>query len=77
MGEFTYDQVRANLNARIASGEFRVVERGQGTPARQFTTAKTIAAEQEIVNRVGEGQNQVEPVLSRQQAIAVADRQAL
>jgi len=73
MGEVTYAQVRANLNARLASGEFKVVERGKNTPARQFTTAKTIAAEQEIVRRVAEGQNQVEPVLSRQQAIAVAD----
>lgn len=73
MGEVTYAQVRANLSARLASGEFQVVDRPKNTPARQFTTAKTIAAEQEIVRRVGEGQNQVEPVLSRQQAIAVAD----
>jgi len=74
MGEVTYAQVRANLNARLASGEFKIVERSGNTPARQFTTAKTIATEREIVRRVGEGQNQVEPVLSRQQAIAVADR---
>jgi conjugative relaxase-like TrwC/TraI family protein len=74
MGEITYAQVRANLNARLASGEFKIVERGGNTPARQFTTAKTIATEQEIIRRVGEGQNQVEPVLSRRQAIAVADR---
>jgi conjugative relaxase-like TrwC/TraI family protein len=74
MGEITYAQVRANLNARLASGEFKIVERGGNTPARQFTTAKTIATEQEIVRRVGEGQNQVGPVLSRQQAIAVADQ---
>jgi len=73
MGEVTYAQVGANLNARLASGEFRVIERGQSTPARQFTTAKTIAAEQEIVRRVSEGQNQLESVLSRQQAIAIAD----
>jgi hypothetical protein len=40
---------------------------------RQFTTAKTIEAEQEIVRRVREGQSLVEPALSRQGAIAVAD----
>ena len=74
MGEITYSQVRANLNARLASGEFQIVDRQKNTPARQFTTAKTIAAEQEIVRRVAEGQNQVEPVLSRQRAIAVADQ---
>jgi conjugative relaxase-like TrwC/TraI family protein len=75
MGEVTHTEVRSNLNARLSSGEFRVVENGKNTPARQFTTARTIAAEQEIVQRVGEGQNQVEPVLARQQAITVADQQ--
>jgi conjugative relaxase-like TrwC/TraI family protein len=74
MGEVTYAQVRGNLDARIASGEFQTVER-MHMPGRQFTTAKTIAAEHEIVSRVREGRNQVEPVLSRSQAIAVADQQ--
>ena len=63
MGEVTYAQVRGNLDARLASGEFQIVERSQSLPARQFTTAKTIEAEHEIVRRVREGQNQVEPVL--------------
>jgi conjugative relaxase-like TrwC/TraI family protein len=73
MGEITYSQLRANLNTRVASGEFQIVERPQGLPGRQFTTAKTIEAEHEIIRRVRDGQNQVEPVLSRPQAIAVAD----
>jgi len=73
MGEITHAQVRANLDARLASGEFQIVERPQSVPSRQFTTAKTIEAEHEIIRRVREGQNQVEPVLSRPQAIAVAD----
>src|ERR1700761_8547800 len=68
MGDVTYAQVRGNLNARIASGEFQTVERAH-MPGRQFTTAKTIAAEHEIVSRVREGRNQVDPVLSRSQAI--------
>jgi conjugative relaxase-like TrwC/TraI family protein len=74
MGEVTYAQVRGNLDARLASGEFQIVERSQSQPARQFTTAKTIEAEQEIVRRVGEGRNQVEPVLSRMQSVTVADQ---
>jgi conjugative relaxase-like TrwC/TraI family protein len=74
MGEITYAQVRGNLDARLASGEFQIVQRSESQPARLFTTAKTIEAEQEIVRRVGEGQNRVEPVLSRQGAIAVADQ---
>jgi conjugative relaxase-like TrwC/TraI family protein len=73
MGEITHAQVRANLDARVASGEFQIVERSQGIPGRQFTTAKTIEAEHEILRRMSEGQNHVEPVLSRSQAIAVAD----
>jgi len=73
MGEITHAQVRANLDARVASGEFQIVERSQGIPGRQFTTAKTIEAEHEILRRMREGQNHVEPVLSRSQAISVAD----
>jgi ATP-dependent exoDNAse (exonuclease V) alpha subunit len=73
MGEITHAQVRANLDARVASGEFQIVERSQGIPGRQFTTAKTIESEHEILRRMREGQNHVEPVLSRSQAITVAD----
>src|SRR6202041_1488917 len=43
MGDVTYAQVLGNLDARIASGEFRGVERAS-MPGRQFTTAMTIAA---------------------------------
>jgi conjugative relaxase-like TrwC/TraI family protein len=73
MGEITHAQVRANLDARLASGEFQIVERPQSVPGRQLTTAKTIEAEHEIIRRIREGQNRIEPVLPRPQAIAVAD----
>jgi len=74
MGEITHAQVRANLDARLASGEFQLVERTEGVPGRQFTTAKTIEAEHDILLRMREGQNRIEPVLSRAQAIALADQ---
>ena len=74
MGEVTHGQVRSNLEARLASGEFQIVEHSQGILGRQFTTAKTIEAEHEILRRMRAGQNQIEPVLSRPQAIAVADQ---
>jgi conjugative relaxase-like TrwC/TraI family protein len=74
MGEITHAQVRANLDARLASGEFQIVERSQSIPGRQFTTAKTIEAEHEIIRRVREGQHDIEPVLPRPQAIALADQ---
>ena len=73
MGNITYSQVRGNLAARLASGEFQTVERPHA-PGRQFTTARTIAAEQEIIQRVRHGQNQVQPVATRAEAIEVADR---
>ena len=74
MGEITYGQLRAHLDSRLASGEFQIVERTSGVPGRQFTTAKTIEAEHEIMHRVREGQNQVDPILTHQQAITVADQ---
>jgi conjugative relaxase-like TrwC/TraI family protein len=76
MGEITYGQVRSNLDARLASGEFQTVERSYNVPGRQFTTAKTIAAEQEIVQRVLDGRNQAEPVLSRSRTISFTDQQS-
>jgi conjugative relaxase-like TrwC/TraI family protein len=74
MGEATYSQIRSNLDTRLASGEFQVVQNSAGTPARQFTTAKTIQAEHEILQRVVQGKGQMEPTISRPQAIAVADQ---
>ena len=73
MGEITYAQVRGNLDSRLASGEFQTVERVQ-MPGRQFTTASTIEAEREIVRRMREGQNVLQPTMSRADAIQVADR---
>jgi len=73
MGEITYGQVRGNLDARLHSGEFQTVERAH-MPGRQFTTAKTIEAEQEIVRRMREGQHVLQPAMSRAEAIKVADR---
>src|SRR6202034_3019530 len=74
MGEITHGQVRSNLEARLASGEFQIVERTQGAPGCQYTTAKTIEAEHEIISTMREGQNQVEPIFSRPRAIAFADQ---
>ncbi len=74
MGEITYAQIRAHLESRRLTGEFRMIERAQNMPGRQFTTARTIQEEKEIVSRTREGQNQLPPVLSRQQAVIVAEQ---
>jgi conjugative relaxase-like TrwC/TraI family protein len=73
MGDVTYAQVRGNLDARIASGEFQSLERKR-MPGRQITTAKTITAEHEIIGRVREGKNRIDPLLPRSNAIAFADQ---
>jgi conjugative relaxase-like TrwC/TraI family protein len=73
MGEITYAQVRSNLTGRLASGEFQTVERVH-MPGRQFTTARTIEAEREIVRRMREGQNVLQPAMNRADAIQAADR---
>src|ERR1700728_2189101 len=70
MGEITHRQVLSNLDARLASGEFQIVERTQGAPGRQYTTAKTIEAEHEIISTMREGQNHAKPVLSRPHPLA-------
>jgi hypothetical protein len=54
MGEITYLHVRANLESRLASEEFQAIERLNHLPGRRLTTARTIAAEEEILRRVRE-----------------------
>lgn len=73
MGYVTYSQVRANLNSRVASGEFRAVERPGDMPGRKLTTARTIEAEQEVIHRVREGQRQVQPVTHGPEAYRIAE----
>lgn len=72
MGEITYPQLRTHLESRLSAGEFQTVERARNAPARQFTTARTIREEQEIVSRMSTGKNELAPVLSRQHAVTFA-----
>ena len=72
MGEITYSQVRAHLENRLSTGEFQTVERARNIPARQFTTARTIREEQEIMSRMSAGKNELAPVLSQQHAVTFA-----
>jgi conjugative relaxase-like TrwC/TraI family protein len=72
MGEITYSQVRADIESRLSTGEFQTVERARNAPARQFTTARTVREEQEIVSRMRAGKDELEPVLTQQQAVTFA-----
>jgi conjugative relaxase-like TrwC/TraI family protein len=73
MGEMTYPEVRANFEARIASGEFREVGGSKHSAGRHFTTAGTIQAEKEIIHSVREGQGQAPQLMSIQDAIPLTE----
>jgi conjugative relaxase-like TrwC/TraI family protein len=70
MGETTYGQVRASVEARLASGEFQLVSGQKHDTARQFTTAETIQAEKEVLRRMRQGQGRAEQIMPVQQAVA-------
>lgn len=73
MGKATYPEVRAAFESRVASGEFRAVAGGKHATGRQFTTAATIQAERQIVQRMQEGRSQFSPILSIQRVIPLTD----
>jgi conjugative relaxase-like TrwC/TraI family protein len=73
MGDVTYPQVRANFEARVASGEFLEVSGQKHETGRQFTTRETIRAEQEVIHRMQQGQNQAPQIMSIQDAVALTD----
>jgi conjugative relaxase-like TrwC/TraI family protein len=73
MGETTYPEVRASFEARIASGEFRIVAGEKHDTGRQFTTAETIKAEREIVQKMRAGQGRAPQLMSVQQAIPLTE----
>jgi conjugative relaxase-like TrwC/TraI family protein len=73
MGETTYSEVRATFEARVASGEFRVVAGQKHDTGRQFTTAETIRAEKEIVQKVQDGQGRTPQITTVDQAIPLTE----
>jgi conjugative relaxase-like TrwC/TraI family protein len=73
MGETTYPEVRANFEARTASGEFRQVAGEKHETGRQFTTAETIRAEREIVQKMQDGQGRGSQLMPIQEAIPLTE----
>lgn len=74
MGEVRYGQVRESLERRRTDGEFIRVQGSAHQTGDLLTTAKTIAAEREIVRLMRKGQNQSQPVMSRHNAIILVDQ---
>jgi conjugative relaxase-like TrwC/TraI family protein len=73
MGEMTYQEVRASFEARVASGEFKEVADDSHKVGRKFTTAATIKDEQEIVQKVRDGQNSAPQIMPIQAAIPLTE----
>ena len=72
MGEMTYPEVRASFEARIASGEFKEIADSHKA-SRRLTTAATIKAENEIVQKVQDGQSRAPQIMPIETAIPLAD----
>jgi ATP-dependent exoDNAse (exonuclease V) alpha subunit len=73
MGQTTYPEVRANFEARVASGEFRTVAGEKHDTGRQFTTAETIRAEKEIIRKVLNGQGRSSQIMPIQEALPLTE----
>ena len=73
MGEMTYPEVRASFEARIASGEFKEMADDNRKPGRRFTTAATIKAESEIVQKVQHGQSRAPQIMAIESAVPLVD----
>jgi conjugative relaxase-like TrwC/TraI family protein len=73
MGEMTYPEVRASFEARVASGEFKEIADEGVKAGRRFTTAATIKAESEIVQKVQDGQSRAPQIMPIETAVPLAD----
>ena len=58
MGGATLTDVKADLDARIKSGEFVEAQKKDSSPSRAFTTAEMIGYEQDTINTMRSGQDQ-------------------
>jgi conjugative relaxase-like TrwC/TraI family protein len=73
MGQMTYPEVRASFEARIASGEFQQIADDGSKTGRRFTTAATIKAENEIVQKVRAGQSRASQIMGIESAVPLVD----
>jgi conjugative relaxase-like TrwC/TraI family protein len=72
MGDLTFNQVRENFEHRNGTGEFQTVDAKKHDTGRQFTTRESIAAERATIAHMQRGQNAVEPIMSKKQAVSHA-----
>jgi len=55
MGNINFQQAREELERRVKTGEFRVLEPQEGEAGRRFTTAEMIRLEKETIARMQDG----------------------
>jgi len=77
MSETTYAEVRASFDARVASGEFRLVPGQKHDSGRSFTTPETVQTEREVIRRMQQGQGRAEPMMSIQNAVRLTESRKL
>jgi conjugative relaxase-like TrwC/TraI family protein len=73
MGETTYPEVRASFEARVASGEFRLLAGEKHDSARKFTTSEMVRAENEIVRTVLDSRGRAPQLMPVQQAVPLTE----
>jgi hypothetical protein len=71
--EKRYPEVRVSFEARVSSGEFKEIADDSHKPGRRFTTAATIKAENEIVQKVQDGQNRAPQIMSIESAVPLTE----
>lgn len=62
MGGATLDQIRADFEERVKSGEFIEAQKKASAPGRAFTTAEMIGYEGDTINLMREGQDKYAPL---------------
>jgi conjugative relaxase-like TrwC/TraI family protein len=73
MGEIRYPEIRANFDARRATGEFQQIDAPKHASGRVFTTQQVLGTERDVVRIMRDGQNQAPQIIPIQQAIAHTD----
>ncbi len=73
MGDIRYPSIREDFDQRVSGGEFHTVDQMKHATGRQFTTPETIAMERAAIANLRSGQNTVEPIMSKEQASALAE----
>jgi conjugative relaxase-like TrwC/TraI family protein len=70
MGEVRYGEVRANFEARRATGEFQEVDKTKHASGRRFTTRQVLADEWQVVRTMRDGRGQSSQFLPIERAVA-------